>query len=109
MFGSGFSLGFTMSDVTTQVTAFLSNAVVIGLIATALALLVLPRIIATVKSSLGSAGGRDDIVTGWGRGEYNSESFEGGSDEWQNGTGRVKMGGDTFWYSNDPDDPYVTG
>ncbi len=57
MFGSAFSLGFTMSDVTTQVTAFLSNAVVIGLIATALALAIIPRIIQTAKSSLGSPSG----------------------------------------------------
>ncbi len=53
MFGSGFSLGFALSDVTTQVTGFLSNPVVIGLIATALALTVIPRIIRTAKSALG--------------------------------------------------------
>jgi hypothetical protein len=38
MFGSGFSLGFTLSDVTAQVTGFLGNPVIIGLIATGLAL-----------------------------------------------------------------------
>ncbi len=56
MFGSGFSLGFTMSDVTTQVVGFLGNAVVIGLIAVSLALVVIPRIIRTAKSALGGTG-----------------------------------------------------
>jgi hypothetical protein len=58
MFGSGFTFGFTLSDVTAQVTGFLSNPVIIGLIAASLALLIIPRIIQTAKSSLGSPGGR---------------------------------------------------
>jgi hypothetical protein len=53
MFGSGFSLGFALTDITTQVTGFLGNPVIIGLIATSLALVVIPRIIRTAKSSLG--------------------------------------------------------
>ncbi len=57
MFGSGFSLGFTMSGVTTQVTAFLGNAVIVGLIATAVALVTIPRIIRGVKVALDEFGG----------------------------------------------------
>jgi hypothetical protein len=53
MFGSGFSLGFALTDITTQVTGFLGNPVIVGLIATSLALVVIPRIIRTAKSSLG--------------------------------------------------------
>jgi hypothetical protein len=57
MFGSGFTLGFSLSDVTTQVAGFLGNPVIVGLIAVSLALLIIPRIIQTAKSSLGSASG----------------------------------------------------
>jgi hypothetical protein len=48
MFGSGFTLGFTLSDVTAQVTGFLSNPVIIGLIAVSLALITIPQIISVV-------------------------------------------------------------
>jgi hypothetical protein len=54
MFGSGFDLGFSLSDVTAQVVAFLGNAMIVGLIATSLALVVIPRILRVVKSSLGT-------------------------------------------------------
>jgi hypothetical protein len=49
MFGSGFTFGFTLSDVTTQVTGFLSNPVIIGLIATGLALNAVYWIVRVVK------------------------------------------------------------
>jgi hypothetical protein len=49
MFASGFSLGFTISDIQTQVSALLANAVVLGLVAGSLALTITPRIISVVK------------------------------------------------------------
>lgn len=50
MFGSGFSLGFAISDVQSQVSALLANAVVLGLVVGSLALTITPRIIGVVKS-----------------------------------------------------------
>jgi hypothetical protein len=52
MFGSGFTLGFTLSDVTAQVSGFLGNPVIVGLIAVSLALVVIPRIVHAAKSAL---------------------------------------------------------
>lgn len=49
MFGSGFSFGFTISDIQTQIAALLTNAVVLGLVAAGIALLWAGRLVRFVK------------------------------------------------------------
>lgn len=52
MFGTALDLGFTIADIQGQVSGFLGNAVVAALIGTALALVLIPRIISVVKGTL---------------------------------------------------------
>jgi hypothetical protein len=52
MFGSGFDPGFAIADVQAQITGFLGNAVVAGLVGAGLALAVVPRIIRVIKGTI---------------------------------------------------------
>jgi hypothetical protein len=50
VFGSGFSFGFTLADVQTQISGFLGNAVVLGLVTASIALVWALRLIRAAKA-----------------------------------------------------------
>ncbi len=53
MFGSGFALGFDVSDLQTGISNFIGLAPVTALIVGVLVLMFVPRIIRTLRSTLG--------------------------------------------------------